>query len=369
MISARERLLTSTMICGAFALAFASGPAFAQEAPSPQAAPMGAVANDQETDTQVSQDDEAVEAVVVTGSRIARPNLVTTSPVTQVTGEDVDVEGVTRVEDLINELPQAFAAQGSNISNGASGTATVNLRGLGASRTLVLIDGRRLPYGSPSSTAADLNLIPGQLIQRVEVLTGGASAVYGSDAVSGVVNFIMQKDFEGIQIDAQYSFFQHNNDYDGPGNLREVISRRAATNPAQFRIPEDNVSDGWTKEITLLMGVSTPDGRGNITAYAGYRNSDAVLQAGRDYSSCAIGSAGATEFTCGGSGTSFPGRFTDFGANAGSGRSSFNFTLDPAGAGNTFRPFVNSRDQYNFGPLNYYQRPDERYVLGALRPL
>ena len=353
------------MICGAFALAFASGPAFAQEAPSPQAAPMGAVANDQDTNTQVSQDEAEVEAVVVTGSRIARPNLVTTSPVTQVTGEDVDVEGVTRVEDLVNELPQAFAAQGSSISNGASGTATVNLRGLGASRTLVLIDGRRMPYGSPSSTAADLNLIPGQLIQRVEVLTGGASAVYGSDAVSGVVNFIMQKDFEGIQLDAQYSFFQHNNDYDGPGNLREVISRRAATNPAQFRLPEDDVSDGWGKEVTLIMGVSTPDGRGNVTAYAGYRNNDAVLQAGRDYSSCAIGSAGATEFTCGGSGTSFPGRFTDFGVNTGTTRPRFNFTLDPAGAGNTFRPFVNARDQYNFGPLNYYQRPDERYVLGA----
>jgi iron complex outermembrane receptor protein len=148
--------------------------------------------------------------------------------VTQVTGEDIDVAGVTRVEDLMNQLPQAFAAQNSTVSNGASGTATVSLRNLGSSRTLVLIDGRRMGYGSPLDDAADLNQIPEQLVERVEVLTGGASAVYGSDAVAGVVNFIMKKDFEGLQIDAQYGFYQHNNDYDGVGNLRAEIARRAA---------------------------------------------------------------------------------------------------------------------------------------------
>ncbi|MEY4555141.1 MAG: hypothetical protein RL093_260, partial [Pseudomonadota bacterium] len=168
-------------------------------------------------DAGASQD---LDDVIVTGSRIPQTNLVTTSPVTQVTGEDIDVAGVTRVEDLISQLPQAFAAQNSTVSNGASGTATVSLRNLGSSRTLVLIDGRRMGYGSPNDDAADLNQIPEQLVERVEVLTGGASAVYGSDAVAGVVNFIMKKDFEGLQIDAQYGFYQHNNDYDGVGNLR-----------------------------------------------------------------------------------------------------------------------------------------------------
>ena len=176
----RLMLLATTTICGLGALGF---PAFAQEV------------DDQATE---------VEEIVVTGSRIAQPNLTSTSPITQVTAEDIDITGVTRVEDLITQLPQAFAAQNSTVSNGASGTATVSLRNLGSSRTLVLIDGRRMGYGSPNDDAADLNQIPEQLVERVEVLTGGASAVYGSDAVAGVVNFILRKDFSGITAGASY---------------------------------------------------------------------------------------------------------------------------------------------------------------------
>jgi iron complex outermembrane recepter protein len=329
----RNRLLTTTMIGGFAALAFAA-PAMAQDAPA-----------------------QDLDDVVVTGSRIPQANLVTTSPVTQVTGEDIDVAGVTRVEDLISQLPQAFAAQNSTVANGASGTATVSLRNLGSSRTLVLIDGRRMGYGSPNDDAADLNQIPEQLVERVEVLTGGASAVYGSDAVAGVVNFIMKKDFEGLQVDAQYGFYQHNNDYDGVGNLRAEIARRGTTNAAQFRLPADNVSDGESRSLNVTLGVTAPDGKGNLMAYAGYRNNNPILQGDRDYSSCSIGApAGATPatFTCGGSGTSFPGRFTDFGT--------FNSTL---GTGRTFVPFDSNTGNYNFGPLNYYQRPDERYTMGA----
>ena len=111
----------------------------------------------------VAQDDEAI---IVTGSRIPQPNLFSTSPVTQVTAEDITVAGVTRIEDLTNELPQVFASQGSSYANGATGTANVDLRGLGAARTLVLIDGRRMGYGSPNDTAADLNQIPGQPVER-----------------------------------------------------------------------------------------------------------------------------------------------------------------------------------------------------------
>ncbi|KQY96333.1 TonB-dependent receptor [Brevundimonas sp. Root1423] len=330
------------MIGGFAALAFAA-PAMAQTAPAPQ------------EETQLDE-------VVVTGSRIPQTNLVTTSPVTQVTGEDIDIAGVTRVEDLVNQLPQAFAAQNSTVSNGASGTATVSLRNLGSSRTLVLIDGRRMGYGSPNDDAADLNQIPEQLVERVEVLTGGASAVYGSDAVAGVVNFIMKKDFEGLQIDAQYGFYQHNNDYDGPGNLRAVIAGRAATNPAQFQLPDDNVSDGESRSINITMGVASPDGRGNLMAYAGYRNNNPVLGGDRDYSSCSLGgqNAAGTEFTCGGSSTAFPGRFISLD----SGSDSTVGGTTGVGTG-TFTPFSAATGQYNFGPLNYYQRPDERYTLGA----
>lgn len=336
----RNRLLSTTMIGGFAALAFAA-PAMAQDA-----APVA-------QDTQLDE-------VVVTGSRIPQTNLVTTSPVTQVTGEDIDVAGVTRVEDLIAQLPQAFAAQNSTIANGASGTATVSLRNLGSSRTLVLIDGRRMGYGSPNDDAADLNQIPEQLVERVEVLTGGASAVYGSDAVAGVVNFIMKKDFEGLQIDAQYGFYQHNNDYDGPGNLRDVIAARAASNPAQFQLPDDNQIDGESRSINVTLGASTPDGKGNVMAYAGYRNNNYVLGAFRDYSSCSLGGEDAGSFTCGGSSTAFPGRFISLENDA-------DLTVaGPTGSGNgTFENFDAATGQYNFGPLNYFQRPDERYTLGA----
>ena len=170
--------------------------------------------------------------MVVTGSRIAQPNLETTSPVTQVTADDIAVQGVTRVEDLVNQLPQAFAAQNANVSNGATGTATINLRGLGSPRTLVLVDGRRMPYGGVSSASAapDMNQIPAAMVERVEVLTGGASAAYGSDAIGGVVNFIMKKDFEGVQFDAMYGLYQHNNDFGGAGatKLRDVITTKGA---------------------------------------------------------------------------------------------------------------------------------------------
>jgi len=337
----RDRLFATTFLAG-LALAM---PSFAQQAEEP-AAPVT----------------EETDAIIVTGSRIPQANLITTSPVTQITAEDITTAGVTRVEDLTNQLPQVFAAQGANTSNGASGTAQVNLRGLGANRNLVLINGRRMPYGSPNSAPADLNTIPGALVDRVEVVTGGASAVYGSDAITGVVNFIMKDDFEGFRLDGQYGFYQHNNDSDD-GYIRQVIAARNATNPTQFALPEDNVVDGYSKEVSLLFGASTGDGRGNITAYATYRSNDAVLQRDRDYSACAIGNpstaavtgvpAGAVHWTCGGSGTSFPGYFYFNGA-----ANTINYTTG------AFVPFT-PNNQYNFGPLNYYQRPDERYSGGA----
>ncbi|WP_245572089.1 TonB-dependent receptor plug domain-containing protein [Brevundimonas aveniformis] len=333
----RERLLASTMIAGVAVSAFAATPALAQ-----------------------SQPDDVAE-IVITGSRIPQPNLVTTSPVTQVTGEDIDVAGVTRVEDLVTQLPQAFAAQNSTVSNGATGTATVSLRNLGTAfsggenRTLVLVDGRRLGYGSPNDAASDLNQIPGQLVERVEVLTGGASAVYGSDALAGVVNFIMRRNFQGVQLDMQYGFYQHNNDYDGPGNLRNVIATRGTTNPSQFRLPADNVMDGYSRDVTLVIGTGSDDGRANITGYLSYRNNDYIIGGERDYSSCSLGGEAGGNFTCGGSSTTAPARFTDF--------ATYNYTLDPI-TGN-FIPYSTAAHAYNFGPLNYFQRPDERYSFGA----
>ncbi len=178
------------------------------------------------------------EAVQVTGTLIPRPNMDAMSPVTTLEVEELTYRGMTRIEDLLTTLPQVFVAQNSTIANGASGTATVDLRGLGSQRTLVLLDGRRMPAGDAFDTAPDLNFIPSALVKRVDVLTGGASSVYGADAVSGVVNFVLDKDFEGVRGGVQISSYQHNNNNDagaadqrGQGlhcPEREHVEQRAA---------------------------------------------------------------------------------------------------------------------------------------------
>jgi outer membrane receptor for ferrienterochelin and colicin len=161
----RERLLASSVICGAAFLGLSSTQAFA--------------AADANGD---------VAEIVVTGTRIPSPNLTSIAPVTTVGNAEIKAQGATRIEDITNALPQVFAGQGSSITNGATGAATVDLRGLGPNRTLVLIDNRRLMGGDPTArvtgSAADLNFIPAALVERVDVLTGGASATYGADAVA-----------------------------------------------------------------------------------------------------------------------------------------------------------------------------------------
>jgi iron complex outermembrane receptor protein len=326
----RERLLASSMICGAAFLGLSATQAAAAAA-----------------DAATGE----VSEIVVTGTRIPSPNLTSIAPVTTVGNADIKAQGVTRIEDITNSLPQVFAGQGSSISNGASGTATVNLRGLGSSRTLVLIDNRRLMPGDPSLPAADLNFVPASLVERVDVLTGGASATYGADAVAGVVNFIMLKNFEGVRIDAQYSGYQHVND---SGEIQNVVRAAAAkaSDPNQFRLPSHSGFGGEGSEVSLVIGANAPDGKGNITAYATYRQNNPILEGQRDFSSCTLNS-GATfaEFGCGGSGTAFPARV---GSN-----------IVDQSTFNTFRPRVSSRDVFNFAPQNYFVRPDERYSLGA----
>ena len=303
---------------------------------------------------------ENLGEIVVTGSRIRSANLEATTPVTQVTAADVVTQGVTRIEDLVNQLPQAFAAQNVTVANGATGTATLNLRGLGSPRTLVLVDGRRMPYGGVTSASAapDINQIPTSMIERVDILTGGASAVYGSDAVAGVVNFVMKKDFEGVQVTSQYNFYWHENDYGGPGEvkLRDTIAALEAVNPSQYALPDDSVTDGEGKELSLMVGVNSGDGRGNITAYATVFDSKQILQRDRDYSACSLNPAPVGgSLSCGGSSTSAGGRFTDF--------ATYDLTTDTA---TDMRPFDFGTDLYNFGPLNHYQRPERRYSLGAM---
>src|SRR3954453_19930125 len=177
---------------------------------------------------------DTIDEVVVTGSRIVSPNLQSISPVTAIGAEELNIAGKTRIEDVLNQLPQAFAAQGSNISNASDGTATVDLRGLGSQRTLVLVNGKRLMPGDPDDgSAADLNQIPLTLVKRVDVLTGGASSVYGADAVAGVVNFVMDTDFEGVRIDSNYSFYNHKN---RDNHAQDIVNARG------YALPDSSVN-------------------------------------------------------------------------------------------------------------------------------
>ncbi|HVQ07748.1 MAG TPA: TonB-dependent receptor [Allosphingosinicella sp.] len=321
-------LLATTIICGAASVAT---PAFAQDDQAPPAA---------------AQAPEDEQAVTVTGTRIPR-NLTAVSPVTVVNSEEIRLSGTTRTEDLINSLPQSFAGQGGNLANGASGTATVDLRGLGPDRTLVLINGRRLVPGDPSVPNPDINVIPSTIVSRIDVLTGGASSVYGADAVAGVVNFVMDTSFTGVRLDAQYSFYQHNN--------RSDTGIQAALDARGFGFPTGSVADGGTYDLSMAVGAEFDDGRGHVVAYAGYRKLNAVTQGRRDYSACASqANAGNANIICGGSATSANGTIILFEGGTS--------TIFQIGANRTL---IRGFTPYNFAPTNYFQRPDERYTFGA----
>lgn len=149
--------------------------------------------------------DSSQGEIVVTGSRVASTDLQASVPVSVVNAERIQATGASNIQDVLATLPsvgQNISRTSSNFSNTGNGTATVNLRNLGSSRTLVLIDGRR-SLGIAGSSAVDVNNIPTDLIQRVEVVTGGASAVYGSEAIAGVVNFILNDKFEGVRVRGQ----------------------------------------------------------------------------------------------------------------------------------------------------------------------
>ena len=294
------------------------------------------------------------ERVEVTGSRIKSLSVDNVSPITVIDARDIKTDGVRNVESLLNNLPQVFSDQGGNVVNGATGTAAVNLRGLGSDRTLVLMNGRRLPYGSANSASADLNQIPAGLIRRIEVLTGGASAVYGSDAVSGVVNFIMNDRFEGVQVELNHSFY--NTKQENAGGVADIVAGRAATNPSQFKVPGDKSADGKETNLSVLLGSNFAGDKGNATIFFNYKKTDALLQSERDFSACSL-SASAAGFACGGSGTNATGRI---GVGAG-----FGTLWTNADAQGTARRFNNSLDQYNFGPVNFFQRPSERYGFNA----
>ncbi|KTE37336.1 MULTISPECIES: TonB-dependent receptor domain-containing protein [unclassified Sphingopyxis] len=221
-------------------VALASAPAYAQDA----------------------ADDEGEATIVVTGSRIARPNLDSNSPVAVVSGDATVENADVTLDTFLNTLPQVNPA-GTTTSNnpGNGGQSNIDLRGLGANRNLVLINGRR-PMVSASNQTVDLNTIPQGLIERIEIVTGGAGAAYGADAIAGVVNLILKDNFEGIDLRATYS----------------------------NSIPE---TDAREYQISGIIGGNFADGRGNIAFSAEYSKRQGMIKAQRDFASQATSTTGS----------------------------------------------------------------------------
>ncbi len=296
---------------------------------------------------------EEIEKIQVTGSRIKRADMETSSPIHITSAEDMKIAGFTRVEDMLNNLPQLEAASTAFQANGASGRGSLDLRGLGSNRTLVLINGRRMQPGGGDSGAADVNAIPGALIKRVEVMTGGGSSVYGSDAIAGVVNFVMDDDFEGVRIDLNGSGYQHNNDN---AYMQDLMTQK------NFDFPTGSSGiDGKTFGIDITMGSDFADGKGHAVAFATWKKTTELRKGARDYSACALSASGTS---CNGSSTAVIPNFfiTPIDADG-------NYDFDQQQWVKLTPDSGFSEDRadnvYNYEPINHFMRPDEKFTFGT----
>jgi len=295
----------------------------------------------------------ALKMIEITGTLIRAPNLASESPITVVNAAQIQDQGATNIESVLNELPQFHAGQNMTTANHSTGVANLNLRGLGTTRTLVLIDGRRLGPGDvqdANGAAADVNFIPAALVSSVDVLTGGASAVYGSDAIAGVVNFHLMDDFQGVQITETGTVDQHTQS----GTLDPVLKAAPYLNPVP--IPGDQFG-GLISDTTVLVGANTADDRGNVTMYLDYRHTGQVLNGTRDFQGCSVTlNSAQTGLVCGGSSNSLYGNFQ---TNSGQ-----TLALNPNGTA-TFVPFTHNLKYSNSQVLGL-QREDARTSLGAI---
>ena len=305
-----------------------------------------------------------VEEVVVTGSRLLQaPNDISVSPITSVTAEDIQKTGLVRVDDILANLPSVTteAPQGTSIST--NGINTVALRDLGSQRTLVLINGRRMNPGGAggvvgpggNANAPDINQIPAELIERADVLTGGASAVYGADAVAGVVNFVLNTHYQGIKLDTDYGYNNHS-------NSNSTYVNYLQTSPYPIALPPSTVNTGQNRSASIVAGANFADGAGNATAYATYLNSGAAVGNQFDHAGCTLngGSTVNQPIACGGSSTAATGRIRMFGATANGSTQLFSDTATKNG----FVHFTNA-NRYNYGALSYFSRPAERWTAGG----
>ena len=309
-----------------------------------------AYAQDVETVDTAAETTGEGDFIVVTGSRIQQRNVETAAPVAVVGAEEFKLSGTVNVENVINTLPQVIPGNTAFSNNPGNGTATLDLRGIGTTRTLVLVNGRRW-MSFDTQQIVDLNTIPSFLIESVDVVTGGASAVYGSDALAGVVNFRLKK-VEGLEFGGQYSLTER--------------------------------GDGARYQTYGAIGTSFDDGRGNATVYAEYYNRESIFQGDRGFSAVAIGGETTGDpLQSFGSSTLPTTRFNAPGSTAniaGAEDLNENGRCDPGegcsllGQGlvlddaifdvpGTARP--RAGDLYNYAPVNYLQIPQERYLLGG----
>jgi iron complex outermembrane recepter protein len=320
--------------------------------PPPAAAPQPVEATPNLSDEELSKlaEQEAKEEVItVTGSTIERKTLTTPAPLTILNRDDLNAAGRSTVGDIIQALPAQSNAINAQVNNGGDGSTRVDIRGLGARRTLTLLNGRRVvPGGTGADASVDLNAIPLAVIERVEVLKDGASAVYGSDAIGGVVNIITRSDFDGTEA-ALYS----------------GISQRG---------------DGLNYDASFVTGHNSDNKRGNIMFSAGIQSAASVFSGDRDYSLFDKDFDYATGQTINGGSPSTPGgrlntRAIDTngdgvvnamdsrpalcGPHPASGPDPNQFCTSDGMGG--LRPFVAPDDNYNFQPVNYLYTPSSRY--------
>jgi iron complex outermembrane receptor protein len=303
----------------------------------------GAVAASFTAPAVFAADEEAkVERIEVTGSRIKRVDMEGANPVQIITREDLVESGISNIGDILQEIPAvAGAATNTAINNGGSGAVRVSLRGLGSNRTLVLINGRRMVNsGTGADSSADLSTIPVAIIKRVEVLKDGASAVYGSDAIAGVVNIITRNDFEGLEANVSYDGSTEN-------------------------------WDGETKTLDLTMGFNTDKGNAVVSAY--YTEQTEQMSGDRAWSAYELDLDPATgELIKGGSSAPPWGRYNGVagangcssqthGAGSGPGQSDPTDFSNPTG----YDCWDWDKDTYNYAPANYHLTPQERYGFFA----
>jgi outer membrane receptor protein involved in Fe transport len=282
----------------------------------------------QDDEAGKEEDEHFLEEVIVTGTRIKRKDFTSTSPLVTISREDFEFSGQPTIEEYLNQMPQVQPDFGRTSNNPGDGTARVNLRGMGAGRTLVLLNGRRLAPSGVGS-AVDINNLPRSILERVEIITGGASTVYGSDAVAGVVNFITRQDYDGLSFDASYSVT-------GEG-------------------------DSQVYDANIAYGHNFANGSGNITLFGGFYERKATFASDREHTSVAYIDTWEGELIEGGSSIIPAGSVSFPRVDLGNGPVSM--TWNPDG---TPRAFDNRNDLYNYAPVNYLQTPLTRYSTGLM---